>query len=292
MNSKKSLVEKPKAKPKATKKVLVEKPKAKPKATKKVSVEKPKAKPKATKKVSVEKPNAKPKATKKVLVEKPKAKPKATKKVLVEKPKATKKGGGYFSSPLSKVINEFKNNSESLYDAYDKLTSFLNDIEDYTNVDEDEKKIILKLLNNHLNDDLNVKFEYENITFIEYNKILKSNTFKSIIPYINLIELSNKIYKSIQNILDLSEDKDKEKLLLILNNTYNDPNKDARTEQISNIKKKKNLLLQTVTTHLQSDSIAIANPNTSGFDTSGTSDIIRQAHAPNHPSSLGYTQLT
>ena len=285
MNSKKSLVEKPKAKA-TTKKVLVEKPKAKPKATKKVLVEKPKAKPKATKKVLVEKPKAKPKATKKVLVEKPKA----TKKVLVEKPKATKKGGGYFSSsPLSKVINEFKNNYESLYDAYDKLTSFLNDIEDYTNVDEDEKKIILKLLNNHLNDDLNVKFEYENITFIEYNKILKSNTFKSIIPYINLIELSNKIYKSIQNILDLSEDKDKQNLLIILN-TYKDPNKDARTEQISNIKK--NLLQQTVTTHLQSDSIAIANPNTSGFDTSGTSDIIRPAHAPNHPSSLGYTQIT
>jgi hypothetical protein len=84
MNSKKELVEKPKAKSKA---IVV-----KPKAKSKVIVVKPKAvaKPKATKKDLVVKPKAvaKAKATKKDLVEKPKAVAKAK---AVEKPKATKK---------------------------------------------------------------------------------------------------------------------------------------------------------------------------------------------------------
>ena len=195
MNSKKSLVEKPKAKPKATKKVLVEKPKAK--AT--------------TKKVLVEKPKAKPKATKKILIEKPK-----------EKPKAVREGGGFFSSyKISNAINDFVTNSNNLYDAYDNLVNFLNDIKDYTNIDEDEKNIILKLLDNHLNDDLNKNFKYENITNTEYIKILNSSTFKDIILYINLIELSNKIYKSIESILNLSEEKDRVPLLTKLNNYTN-----------------------------------------------------------------------
>ena len=310
MNSKKSLVEKPKAKA-TTKKVLVEKPKAKA-TTKKVSVEKPKAKPKATKKGLVEKPKAKakPKATKKVSVEKPNAKPKAkaTKKVLVEKPKAkaTKKGGGpkildfvqkifKSSTPLSKVINEFVTNSNSLYEAYDQLLIFLDNIEEenYKHINEEEKKIILKLLNYNLNEN----FNYENITNTEYMKILNSSTFKSIIPYINLIELSNKIYKSIKAILELDLTEDKVSLSLVLD-TYknNDKNKEDRDKKISKIKK---LLTQNPDTHLQSDNTIVQKQDTMttitnfhGFDPSGTSGTSISAQAPLPHSLSSETKIT
>ena len=215
MNSKKSLVEKPKAKA-TTKKVLVEKPNAKPKATKKVLVEKPKAKPKATKKVSVEKPKAK-----------------ATKKGGFEIPKFLKS-----STPLSNVIKDFVTNSNSLYDAYENLLDNIDNIHGSINKTE-EKEIIKKILNYYTKYNEDKMFDYDNISTKEYKILLNNQLFANIIPYINLIELSNKIYYSIDNISKIQGNPDD---FVNAIKKINEKNKD----EIDNLFVKRNKILEEI----------------------------------------------
>lgn len=113
----------------------------------------------------------------------------------------------FFSSPLSKVIKEFATNSNSLYDAYEKLLINIDEIYESIN-NHEEKEIIKKILEYYTQRNESKMFDYNNISTEEYQKLSRNNIFNNIILHINLIELSNKIYDSIVSISKLDENND------------------------------------------------------------------------------------